>query len=1173
MQLLKAITSKLPFLSKLSNKLFIFSKTNLVILLVILGLILIWLWHSPFASNLQMLGYKPFTQLLNKIIITISYVVVLISVIGIWLFKLFKKNAEQKEEKQDTTEKPNDDITNQQKYLENFALHLQQRFKAKNFQYKLPWYLVIGDKDSGKSSLLRESCKLNDLCAANDEQHVKCYLGDQAVIIDIKGDLFNSTNTSNEQQLWFNLLDWCKEKRALQPINGIILTVDIYQLSAFDKQEKETYLSNLINRLRNIIQTLHTKIPIYIVLTKMDLLYGFHATYGSLDQKMRDEIMGITFKLNSNELRNELKHFWQQLFSRLNLQLPTLLLNNADKRSQLFSFVRQINCIKDHVVQLVDGILNVIAKDDLIIRGVYLTSAMGQGQMDDLFVTGVAEQYNLPKQIYPSHQIQYSRSYFVHNLFTTLLFKEPHLASKNAEYQRLNKKKLYVYGVLSVSTVLIMLSGMHYYFLQNYNASIKTLDKVSEYVAILATKQEHDVNNDDMQLKLLNPLLDALMAYGNYQSRLAVIAGMGLDQGHKIVPIVANVYLKILQQHFLPSVMKLLQQELDNSEPGSEQKLHILRIMRMVEDETMRDKNMIISYMMEYWSKSFTGQEDMQNKLQQHLSYALDHIKWKKARDEHNKLAIESYLPFKSSIEKAQLELSSRPIYHRVYQNIRDKSKKVLINDLNIKQHIGGGFDAVFAVKSDKTLEIAQLFTRLGLSGYFVNQYSKFIDLAAIDNWSLNITSAVNYSENDKQEIERQIINLYINDYISTWDLAYSSIHIKQLHDIAEAIKALEQIIGSEQVFKKTITLLKENTSIPEIPKIEGVSANANTAINLIASNLPDQQLLTQLNRKFKQDTNIVLDTDEGISPLHNVNMQLGELHRYLLAIYSAPDPGKAALKAVQLHIMNNDSNPIFELKQSAKSQPPIYGRWLRELCAEVWRTVVLQALDSLEKQWTDTVVSQYKMSFENRYPFKEDAKQMVPLSEFERFFGYDGILANFYQQNLKIFIENNLDVADSDKKLIRRDILKQLEQAEKIRRTYFSKQNGLGISFSIQPIAMSGNVRSGILNLDGQFIEYKHTRHKAVNLIWPNSMGSNIQSKLNLNGKDLRAKTLTYEGAWGLIKLINSGKLTNVNKDSFDVRFDLNGSYITYRIFIDEADNPFTGGLFNQFSLPDTLY
>ncbi len=153
--------------------------------------------------------------------------------------------------------------------------------------------------------------------------------------------------------------------------------------------------------------------------------------------------------------------------------------------------------------------------------------------------------------------------------------------------------------------------------------------------------------------------------------------------------------------------------------------------------------------------------------------------------------------------------------------------------------------------------------------------------------------------------------------------------------------------------------------------------------------------------------------------------------------------------------------------------------------------------------------------------------------------------------------------------------MLQQLAQAQKIRETFFSAQNGLGTQFAIEPVVLSGNKRRSVLNLDGQLLDYAHGRSNMVHLVWPNSMRAGVESKVTLvpdeNGKSPRS--ITFSGPWAQLRLINAGELTNVGTNSFDVRFKVDGGEMTYRIHVDESDNPFAGGLFSKFTLPDTLY
>src|SRR5699024_2917545 len=183
---------------------------------------------------------------------------------------------------------------------------------------------------------------------------------------------------------------------------------------------------------------------------------------------------------------------------------------------------------------------------------------------------------------------------------------------------------------------------------------------------------------------------------------------------------------------------------------------------------------------------------------------------------------------------------------------------------------------------------------------------------------------------------------------------------------------------------------------------------------------------------------------------------QLTELHRYLLAIQNAPVPGKSALKAVQLRLDQNSSDPIFATRQMAKTLPAPLNRWVGRLADQAWHVVMVEAVHYMEVDWRDSVVKPFNEQLANNYPFNPRSAQDASLDAFERFFKPDGILDTFYQQNLKLFIDNDLSLEDGDNNvIIREDIIAQLETAQKIRDIFFSKQNGLGTSFAVETVSL----------------------------------------------------------------------------------------------------------------------
>lgn len=200
---------------------------------------------------------------------------------------------------------------------------------------------------------------------------------------------------------------------------------------------------------------------------------------------------------------------------------------------------------------------------------------------------------------------------------------------------------------------------------------------------------------------------------------------------------------------------------------------------------------------------------------------------------------------------------------------------------------------------------------------------------------------------------------------------------------------------------------------------------------------------------------------------------------------------------------------------------------------------------------------------------------QDASLDAFERFFKPDGILDTFYQQNLKLFIDNDLSLEDGDNNvIIREDIIAQLETAQTIRDIFFSKQNGLGTSFAVETVSLSGNKRRSVLNLDGQLVDYSQGRNYTAHLVWPNNMREGNESKLTLIGTSGNApRSISFSGPWAQFRLFGAGQLTGVQDGNFTVRFSVDGGAMTYRVHTDTEDNPFSGGLFSQFGLSDTLY
>ncbi|OKP01164.1 type VI secretion system membrane subunit TssM [Xenorhabdus eapokensis] len=1092
------------------------------------------------------------------------------------------------------------DIEHQDRYLDHWKSQLQRHLDSHNYLYERPWYIVVGSQKSGKTSLIKEGYKLSEIAAPEYLRQdgevplmLRCWLGEKAVIIDPKGQLIdqpvplNSDKPQINSRLWEALLNWLAENRQRQPLNGIILTVDILRLMTDSREQRERYVREIHQRLQDIRLTFHSQLPLYLVMTKIDLLHGFEAMYQSLDRKLRDQILGVTFSLNNRDekaWRSELEAFWKQWMNNLNLAMPDMMLNNVDanQRSALFSFTRQIQGLYSYIVQMLEDILYNDEHHRPTLRGIYLTSAHQRGQMDDLFTQSASSQYHLGLQAFPTWPTGDTLPYFTHSLFENVLLAEPNLAAENRIWLSRNRRQLYTFSVVSASVMLAMWGGWHYFYQKNYRAGEEVLAQAKNFLSVPPPKGDDHYGN--LQLPLLNPIRDATLAYGNYHENKSFLTDMALYQGGGVGPYVEGTYLKLLEQRFLPALMLGLLDDLKQAPAGSEEKLEILRVMRMMEDASKRNSGLVTQYMRERWSKAFHGQRNVQDALLTHLNYALERTDWKEKRDKGEQDAVDRFAPFVKPIRQAQQELKALSVNQRVYQNLRIKAQDALPAPINLRDQIGPSFDSVFVASNEKRLVVPQFLTRHGLMGYFVQQGNELVELTAMDSWVLNIKnnspekyneqtlSPVNdkYSDTDQSRIQREITELYVAEYTATWRAAMNNLEVRDFDDLPQAISAIEQVISGEQPIKRALQILSDNTNPPVINSAS-LSDKEKQALTL----KEDYRLLNRISRDFAPETGVLVEHGDKGSTLQSVYQKLMALHRYLLAIQNSPVPGKAALQAVQMRLDKNNSDAIFEVQQMAKNLPEPLNRWIGELAEQAWRVVMMEAVRSLEVEWNDTVVRQYKTYLAGRYPFNPNAREEVPLSEFDRFFRPGGTLDAFYQQSLKPFVENNLTTGTDGKMLIRPDVMKQLAVANRIRTTFFTPQNGLGTQFAVEPVSLTGNKRRALLNLDGQLVDYSHGRSNVARLVWPNSMRAGTESQLTLMpAKSNQApRSVSFSGPWAQLRLINSGKLTNVQPGFFDVRFSVDNGEMTYRIYVDESDNPFAGGLFSQFKLPDTLY
>ena len=156
-----------------------------------------------------------------------------------------------------------------------------QRFSTQ-YLYQLPWYVIIGASGSGKTTALANSglqFPLADrfgktaLRGIGGTRNCDWWFTNEAVLLDTAGRY--TTQESEQAQdagEWLKFIGLLRKYRRRQPINGVVVTISISDLLTQSPEASRQQAVNLRQRLSELHEQLGIRFPVYVLVTKADLL-------------------------------------------------------------------------------------------------------------------------------------------------------------------------------------------------------------------------------------------------------------------------------------------------------------------------------------------------------------------------------------------------------------------------------------------------------------------------------------------------------------------------------------------------------------------------------------------------------------------------------------------------------------------------------------------------------------------------------------------------------------------------------------------------------------------------------------------------------------------------------------------------------------------------------------
>ncbi len=162
--------------------------------------------------------------------------------------------------------------------------------------YALPWYVVVGEPGTGKSTAIRAvnlSWPRGNAPLAMNVPNQRCqyWLPEKAVFIEPGASVLGPQRSPTAlQELCQELL----ERRPREPLDGVLVIVNARMLADFSNEGAEHYAKALRRYLIEIAQQLDADVPTYLVVTGFDGLWGFGDAFRWTAERSREEPWGFT---------------------------------------------------------------------------------------------------------------------------------------------------------------------------------------------------------------------------------------------------------------------------------------------------------------------------------------------------------------------------------------------------------------------------------------------------------------------------------------------------------------------------------------------------------------------------------------------------------------------------------------------------------------------------------------------------------------------------------------------------------------------------------------------------------------------------------------------------------------------------------------------------------------
>jgi type VI secretion system protein ImpL len=876
--------------------------------------------------------------------------------------------------------------------------------------YVLPWYMVLGSDDSGRSEVIRNSGLQRpdrgpgDLIGIGSSPNCEWWFTNQAVILEADRRFVELGAKKGADSGWNAFLELLAKHHSKSPLNGVVITISAQELLQGSKSDIESRARLLRRRLDSMRENLKQVFPVYVLVTKMDLLLGFDGFFSGISPEGAAQILGTTLRQDSN-LRSRFDQVFSEEFSLLDRTLRKRRLRrlvqeeNPNLKEGTYLFPLEFQGLRDPLKFFISALCedNAYGANPML-RGFYFVASGGGGEVADVVLSEVSQVMGLSGQPGPALPVRSApsgKAYFLRDFFRKVLIPDRHIArpTRGAAHQAMVLRRTLQYSCLAALAVFGILLTVSFGRNLALVSNTKLLVEQARNVVLTGNELE-DVNQ---KLQELDRLRDQLVYLDDLDDGRPLTLGLGMYQGGKIKSKALDVYLDRLYKVLVTPTRQELFLWLNAARPREDDPVansefrRRYRVYRTLFEPNHGQADLIAAEMKSLWGGMSDREETIGLKLgriEKHILFAMNHADVFTRYCGADKPDSDLRLKGNAFVRK---NWDPETFYDLMIAKVNSQAR-----EFGIEPGRHPGLVSVAPEGSDSPkVVVPGSFTKAAWNDH-VRERILNSDNDLREDWLLKDVFG-----DETTSIRNKLLDAYVSDYRRHWNEFLASVDLPKADNLETVIPDLEDLVEPGSPYMLVLEEASENLKFKENESKVGKDI-VNSFQRLEDSFVALHSFVN--NSALKDGTR---PKDEFVAAVLGISGKLDELRGEDMLANTAQftkEVFKDSSKGNEIETLRDFAyrhcNPI---SLGSQGNNPALRAYLSRPAASAWRTCLEVTTRHFDKQWSSEVYPVFAQQLRSKYPCA-DSEAEATILDYANFFSPEGVLPGFINKYMAEF-------------------------------------------------------------------------------------------------------------------------------------------------------------------------